>query len=50
MSELTRELATTQISQRVDEARRARVAVDRRPHGRHALAARLHRFADRLDG
>ena len=50
MNELTRDLATAQITERVAAARRDHVAGSRRPHGRHALAARLHRVAERLDG
>ncbi len=50
MNELTRQLATTQIDERVAAARRSRVPGRPRAHGRHALADRLHRVADRLDG
>jgi hypothetical protein len=50
MNELTRQLAVTQIGERVSAASRSRVPGSHRPHGRHALADRLHRVADRLDG
>lgn len=50
MNELTRQLAATQIDERVAAAARSRARGHHRPHGRHALAARLHRVADRLDG
>ena len=50
MNELTRDLATAQITERVTAAQRLKRPGRRRPHGRHALAARLHRVADRLDG
>jgi len=50
MNELTRQLAAIQIDERVSAATRSRIARGSRPHGRHALAARLHRVADRLDG
>lgn len=47
---LTEQLATQQISDRLSAAERSRVpGQPRRPHGRHALAQRLHRVADRLD-
>ena len=45
----TDKLATQQIAERVANAERARIAGRSRPHGRHALARRLHRMADRLD-
>jgi hypothetical protein len=42
-------LAEHQINERI--ATRQRLAPSpRRPRGRHALADRLHRLADRLDG
>ena len=47
---LTDQLANQQIAERVATAERSRIAVRRRPHGRHALAQHLHRIADRLDG
>ena len=43
-------LAAQQIAERVATAQRSRMAARQRPHGRHAIAARLHRMADRLDG
>jgi len=49
-SYLTDRLASQQIAERVATAERSRLPGVRRPHGRHALAARLHRMADRLDG
>lgn len=49
-SYLTDRLASQQIAERVAFAERSRIAGVRRPHGRHALAARLHRMADRIDG
>jgi len=49
-SSLSDRLASQQIRERVQNAQRSRIAVRRRPHGRHALAARLHHLADRLDG
>jgi len=54
MNELTRQLAALTINERLAAADRYRSArhhgPHHRPHGRHALAARLHRVADRLDG
>jgi hypothetical protein len=47
---LTDQLARQQIAERVATAERSRLPGPRRPHGRHALARRLHRIADRLDG
>ncbi len=47
---LTDQLARQQIAERVATAERSRRPGPRRPHGRHALARRLHRIADRLDG
>jgi hypothetical protein len=49
LSFLTHELARQQIAERVLTASRSRVPGPRRPHGRHALAQRLHRIADRVD-
>ena len=43
-------LADQQIAERVADAERSRIPGQHRPHGRHALARRLHRIADRLDG
>ena len=50
LSNLADRLATQQIAERVATAQQPRVPGPRKPHGRHALAARLHRMADRLDG
>ncbi len=50
LTRLTQDLATAQITERVGAAQRLRPPGRRRPHGRHALADRLHRIADRLDG
>jgi len=47
---LTDELAHQKIADRRAAAERYRVPGRRRPRGRHALARRLHRIADRLDG
>ena len=47
---LADKLADQQIAERVATARRSRIAGAHQPHGRHALARRLHRMADRLDG
>ena len=47
---LTDRLATQQIAERLAAAERSRVPGRHRPHGRHALAKRLHRLADRIDG
>jgi len=47
---LTDQLAQQQIAERIARAERYRRPGARRPHGRHALAQRLHRIADRLDG
>ena len=49
-SYLNDRLANQQIAERVTAAQRSRLPGTRRPHGRHALAQRLHRMADRLDG
>lgn len=49
-SYFTEEVAAHQIAERVDDARRTHLTDDPRPHGRHALAARLHRLANRIDG
>jgi hypothetical protein len=48
-SSLTGELAQQTISERRAAAQRSRVPGPRRPRGRHVLAQRLHRVADRLD-
>jgi hypothetical protein len=50
LSHLTAELARDKIADRVAYAERSRIPGQRRPHGRHALAQRLHRLADRLEG
>ena len=42
-------LADQQIRERVNH-RQQFPPVERRPRGRHALAHRLHRLADRFDG
>jgi hypothetical protein len=47
---LTDRLASQQIAERVADAQRSRIPGQHRPHGRHALALRRHRMADRLDG
>jgi hypothetical protein len=49
-SYLSARLADQQIAERVATAARTRVPGPHRPHGRRALAQRLHRLADRLDG
>ncbi|NUR09136.1 MAG: hypothetical protein HOQ22_19605 [Nocardioidaceae bacterium] len=49
-STLSDRLAAQQIRERVQTAQRSRVPGQRRPHGRHALAARLHHLANRIDG
>lgn len=42
--------ATEQIRERVEQTQRSAIPKQRRRHaGRHALARRLHTFADRLD-
>jgi len=46
---LTDELAGSEIAERIRRAQRTRMPGPRRPRGRHALAQRLHRMADRLD-
>jgi hypothetical protein len=46
----TDKLAAQQIAERVAKAQRSTIPGSPRPHGRHALARRLHRVADRLDG
>jgi hypothetical protein len=46
---LTDELASCDIAERIRRAERSRFPGPRRPRGRHALAQRLHRVADRLD-
>ena len=47
---LNQQLASQQIAERVATAERSRIPGRSRPHGRHALAQRLHRVANRLDG
>ena len=47
---LTEPLARQRIAEQISRAEDARVPGLRRPHGRHALAQRLRRVADRLDG
>ena len=47
---LTGQLAKQQIAERISRADRSRLPGPRRPRGRHALAQRLHRMADSLDG
>ncbi|MGI8901907.1 MAG: hypothetical protein ACR2HA_13475 [Nocardioides sp.] len=42
-------LADQQIRERISQ-RQLFPSVERRPRGRHALAHRLHRLADRFDG
>jgi hypothetical protein len=49
-SYLTDQLADQQIAERVATARRSRAQGTHQPRGRHALARKLHRMADRLDG
>jgi hypothetical protein len=49
LSFLTDQLAKQEIAERVAAASRSRLLGPRRPHGRHALAQRLHRIADRVD-
>ena len=49
-SYFTDRLADQQIAERVATAQRSRVPGQHHPHGRRALAQRLHRMADRLDG
>jgi hypothetical protein len=46
---LTEDLVHAQIDERARQAARVRLPGPRRPRGRHALAQRLHRVADRLD-
>jgi hypothetical protein len=46
---LTVDLVNAEIAERARQAGRVRMPVQRRPRGRHALAQRLHRMADRLD-
>ena len=45
----TDRIAAQQIAERVATAERSRIPGRSRPHGRHALAQRLHRVANRLD-
>jgi hypothetical protein len=49
-SSLSDQLAAQKIRERVTAAQRTRIPGTRRPHGRHAIAARLHAWAERLDG
>jgi hypothetical protein len=49
-SYLSDKLASQQIAERVATAQRSRVGSRPQRHGRHALADRLHRMADRIDG
>jgi len=49
-SSLSDQLAAHKIRERVSTTQRSRIPGPRRPHGRHALAARLHSLAERLDG
>jgi hypothetical protein len=49
-SYLNDKLASQQIAERVATAERSRAASRPHRHGRHALAERLHRMADRIDG
>ena len=46
---LTEDLVHAEIAERARQAGRVRMPGPRRPRGRHALAQRLHRMADRLD-
>ena len=47
---VTYQNAHDQIRERVEHTQRSRIpGRRRRPHGRHALAQRLHAIADRLD-
>ena len=48
-SYLSSRLANQRIAERVATAQRSRIPGQHRPHGRHALAQRLHRMADRLE-
>jgi hypothetical protein len=50
LSFLTDELAAQKIGERRSAAQRHRLPGEPRPRRRHALAQRLHRVADRLDG
>ena len=43
-------IATQQIEERVARRQASRMPSQRRPRGRHALADRLHRLAERVDG
>jgi len=49
-STLNGRVADQQIRERVQAAQASRIPGRTRPHGRHALAARLHSLANRLDG
>jgi hypothetical protein len=46
---LTQDLVYAEIDERARRAGRVRMPGPRRPRGRHALAQRLHRMAERLD-
>jgi len=46
---LTQDLVHAEIDERARRAGRVRIPGPRRPRGRHALAQRLHRMADRLE-
>ena len=46
---LTEDLVHAQIDERARRASRVRMPGPRRPRGRHALAQRLYRMAERLD-
>ena len=46
----SKDVAKQQIAERISRADRSRLPGPRRPRGRHALAQRLHRMADSLDG
>ena len=46
----TDKIAAHQIAERVAIAKRSTIPGRSRPHGRHAIARRLHQVADRLDG
>jgi hypothetical protein len=46
---LIEDLAHAEVAERTRRASRVRMPGPRRPRGRHVLAQRLHRMADRLD-
>ena len=50
LTQLTPDVARQQIAERINRAGLPRMPRGRRPSGRHVLAQRLHRMADRLDG